>query len=191
MLNARFEAAESDSKRDPLPHISDNDEKLDDYNSDSDTDELNDTFWGDEAAMQGGSIVFNDSDDGDIVYYAGQQFYNTGVLCHAIKATAARDGFHMCQMANTGDCIAAECSDIHCEFEIEATKVEKGPIFQINKLNRVHTCVPKVNNSRGTWKWIVYYFLHRWKKDSKKATRHMCDVFLKMFGQACPLWKLK
>ncbi|KAK9232832.1 hypothetical protein WN943_023080 [Citrus x changshan-huyou] len=125
MLNARFEAAESDSERDPLTHISDNDEKLDDYNSDSDTDELNDTFWGDEAAMQGGSIVFNDSDDGDIVYYAGQQFYNTGVLCHAIKATAARDGFHI------------------------------------------------------------------WKKDSKKATRHMCDVFLKMFGQACPLWKLK
>lgn len=50
MLNARFEAVESDSERDPLPHISDNDEELDDYNSDSDTNEFDHTFWDDEAA---------------------------------------------------------------------------------------------------------------------------------------------
>lgn len=53
-----------------MPYISDNDKELDDYNSDSDTDEFDDTFWGDKAAMQGRSIVFNDSDDGEIVYYA-------------------------------------------------------------------------------------------------------------------------
>lgn len=44
LLNERFEVADAVNERDPFPHLSDNDEELDDYHFNYDTDEYFDTL---------------------------------------------------------------------------------------------------------------------------------------------------
>ncbi|XP_024948537.1 uncharacterized protein LOC102622519 isoform X2 [Citrus sinensis] len=185
-----FAVEDSESEDDPLPHISDNDDEMEGYDSEYEWVQVEDNFDETPDLLHGRSLTFSPRDDSKINLHLGKNFDNGLVFRHAVKAVAVRDGFNLCRITNNEQCVSAECSDITCDWHIEGRKIGRGPMFEVTNINPIHNCLPKGGNKIGSSRWIAYTFLHEWNGDSEVTLKRVGDEIRRVYGFDCPKTKL-
>ncbi|GAY67827.1 hypothetical protein CUMW_259550 [Citrus unshiu] len=185
-----FAVEDSESEDDPLPHISDNDDEMEGYDSEYEWVQVEDNFDETPDLLHGRSLTFSPRDDSKINLHLGKKFDNGLVFRHAVKAVAVRDGFNLCRITNNEQCVSAECSDITCDWHIEGSKIGRGPMFEVTNINPIHNCLPKGGNKIGSSRWIAYTFLHEWNGDSEVTLKRVGDEIHRLYGFDCPKTKL-
>ncbi|GAY69181.1 hypothetical protein CUMW_270020, partial [Citrus unshiu] len=171
-----FAVEDSESEDDPLPHISDNDDEMEGYDSEYEWVQVEDNFDETPDLLHGRSLTFSPGDDSKINLHLGKKF--------------VRDGFNLCRITNNEQCVSAECSDITCDWHIEGRKIGRGPMFEVTNINPIHNCLPKGGHIIGSSRWIAYTFLHEWNEDSEVTLKRVGDEIRRVYGFDCPKTKL-
>lgn len=185
-----FAIEDSESEDDPLPHISDNDDEMEGYDSEYEWVQVEDNFDETPDLLYGRSLTFSPGDDSKINLHLGKNFDNGLVFRHAVKAVVVRDGFNLCRITNNEQCVSAECSDITCDWHLEGRKIGRRPMFEVTNINPIHNCLPKGRHVIRSLRWIAYTFLHEWNGDSEVTLKRGGDEIRRVCGFDCPKTKL-
>ena len=180
----------TDDEEEQLQDKNNDEDQLEGYSSEIDKGSLYKLRDAETSEDVGDWVKFDDTPRHKMVLYQGQRFRDVGEFRKAVQVFAVREGFKLCVMENRSHVVCYECSDLRCDWVIQAGRVSDGTTFIVTDFMPQHTCIRPPLKFQPQSKWISAIYLHRWKLQPKVSTVEIRDEIEATYGVVCPEGKL-